>query len=164
MSRTRTFALFIPIVIVMIALDQVTKGWAASSLRMGVPGADLGLFRFELVHNTGAAFGMGQGAGIVFAVVAAAVVLFAILWLALGREHALLEVIGLSLVVAGGIGNCIDRLVTGYVVDFIKFTFIEFPVFNVADICVTCGVVLFLIALLKDAFSSDERSKEGAPR
>ena len=58
------------------------------------------------------------------------------------------EVVGLALVVGGGIGNAIDRFVLGYVVDFIDLTFMNFPVFNIADIGVTCGLVLFLVAWL----------------
>ena len=73
-------------------------------------------------------------------------------------------VVSLALVVAGGIGNCIDRLTTGYVVDFIRLTFIDFPVFNVADICVTCGVVLFLIALIRIEFASGADAKTGEGR
>lgn len=160
MSRKHTFAVFVPIVIVMVILDQMTKGWAASSLVRGVPAYDCGLFEFELVHNTGAAFGMGQGAGMIFIAVAAIITILAVLWLWLSPRRTALEVVGLSLVVAGGIGNCIDRLVTGYVVDFIKLTFVSFPVFNVADICVTCGVVLFLIGLIALLVTDREGSRK----
>lgn len=64
------------------------------------------------------------------------------------KDLCALEVVGLALVFAGGIGNAIDRFVLGYVVDYINFTFIDFPVFNIADIGVTCGIVLFLIGCL----------------
>lgn len=142
----------------MVVIDQVTKGWADASLRMGTPGANFGLFEFDLVHNTGAAFGMGQGASLFFVVIACATSVLAVVWLAQRRKNPLIEVLGLSLVVAGGIGNCVDRLVTGYVVDFIKLTFIDFPVFNIADICVTCGVILFLIAIVMLCLSPEERA------
>lgn len=154
LSRKRTFAVFIPVVLVMVAVDQATKGWAASSLQLGKPGASFGLFEFDLVHNAGAAFGLGQGAGLAFVGIALLITVLAIVWLAQKRPHGIVEVLGLSLVVAGGIGNCINRLLAGYVVDFIKLTFIDFPVFNVADICVTCGVALFLIAILTTSISS----------
>ena len=64
------------------------------------------------------------------------------------RERARIswpELIGLGLVIGGGIGNAIDRFVLGYVVDFIDLSFMDFPVFNIADIGVTCGLALFLI-------------------
>ena len=57
------------------------------------------------------------------------------------------QTVGIALIVAGGIGNAIDRFMQGYVVDFIEFSFIDFPVFNVADIGVTCGFVLLFIGL-----------------
>lgn len=161
LTRKRTFAVFIPVVVIMVIIDQATKGWAASSLQLGKPGANLGLFEFDLVHNTGAAFGMGQGAGLVFVAIAAFICIVAVAWLAQNRKHGVLEVIALSLIVAGGIGNCIDRLSTGYVVDFIKLTFIDFPVFNVADICVTCGVALFVIAFAMMSRSFGAGSQEG---
>lgn len=145
----------------MVIIDQATKGWAASSLQLGKPGANLGLFEFELVRNTGAAFGMGQGAGFIFIGIAAVVCIVVVAWLAQNRKHGMLEVIALSLLVAGGVGNCIGRLTDGYVVDFIKLTFIDFPVFNVADICVTCGVVLFIIALVTMSLSSEASPQEG---
>ena len=142
----------------MVIFDRLAKGWAVDHLRQGITGPDFGLVDFTLVHNMGAAFGMGQGAGIVFVAVAVVV------WLVVGKRHGALEVVSLALVVAGGIGNCIDRLTTGYVVDFIRLTFIDFPVFNVADICVTCGVVLFLIALIRIEFASGADAKTGEGR
>ena len=62
--------------------------------------------------------------------------------------------------VAGGIGNALDRFTLGYVVDFIETTFIDFPVFNVADIGVTCGFVLFVLGLLL-SFKASEAPSEG---
>ena len=155
MSRKRTFAVFIPIVLAMVIVDRLTKSWAVAHLRMGKADYDLGFVDLTLVHNEGAAFGMGQGSGAIFIAIAIVICACAIAWLAVRRKHGKLEVIALSLIVAGGIGNLIDRLTTGYVVDFIRFTFIDFPVFNVADICVTCGVVLFLVTVLvTDIFQS----------
>lgn len=158
MSRKTTFALFVPIVIAMVIVDRLAKSWAVDHLHQGAAGPDFGLVDLTLVHNTGAAFGMGQGSGVVFVAIAVAITIAVVVWLAVGKRHGALEVTALALVVAGGIGNCIDRLTTGYVVDFIRFTFIDFPVFNVADICVTCGVVLFLIAVVRTEFMSGSRA------
>ena len=72
----------------------------------------------------------------------------------------LFETVGFALVVAGGIGNAIDRFLLGYVVDFIEFAFFEFPVFNVADIGVTCGFVILIIGLIVDFSKGDESDKE----
>ena len=142
----------------MVILDRLAKGWAVDHLRQGVTGPEFGLVDLTLVHNKGAAFGMGQGAGIVFVALAVVICVAVVVWLVVGKRHGALEVVSLALVVAGGIGNCIDRLTTGYVVDFIRLTF------NVADICVTCGVVLFLIALIRIEFASGADAKTGEGR
>lgn len=63
-----------------------------------------------------------------------------------------MQLFSIGVVVAGGIGNAIDRFVTGYVVDFICFDFINFPVFNIADIGVTCGVVILVTIMLYYSF------------
>ena len=62
------------------------------------------------------------------------------------------QLILIAIIAAGGIGNAIDRLVTGYVVDFICFDFIDFPVFNIADIGVTCGITILAAILLYQSF------------
>lgn len=146
----------------MVAIDRLTKDWAAASLRLGRTGVDLGLVDLTLVHNEGAAFGMGQGSGPLFVVIALVVSALAIVWLAARKRPGALEVVGLSLVVAGGIGNLVDRLATGYVVDFIQLSFIDFPVFNVADICVTCGVALFIVALFTGGALAGQESSRSA--
>lgn len=160
MARKQTFALFIPIVVVMVIVDRLTKIWAADNLSFGMTGPSLGVVDMTLVHNLGAAFGMGQGNGWLFVGIAVVISIAAISWLALGKKHHPLEVAGLALLVAGGIGNLIDRLTTGYVVDFLHFTFFDFPVFNVADMCVTCGVVLFVISVLFTGLFADDQDDE----
>lgn len=137
-----------PLVIVLVVVDRLAKGWAAAHLRRGVDGPNFGPVDLTLVHNEGAAFGMGQGSGAIFVVIALVICVAALAWLVLVKRHYVLEIISLALIVAGGIGNLIDRLTTGYVVDFIRFAFVDFPVFNIADVCVTCGVVLFIIAFI----------------
>ena len=131
-----------------IALDQAVK----LSMNAHVAGSVLsdpiaGLFSLHLVHNTGGAWSMFSGAtaalGVFSIVMCVALAAFAV------HERARIswpELIGLGLVIGGGIGNAIDRFALGYVVDFIDLAFIDFPVFNIADIGVTCGLALFLIA------------------
>ena len=72
--------------------------------------------------------------------------------------------LGGALVVAGGIGNAIDRFIQGYVVDFIELSFMDFPVFHIADIGVTCGVVLIFIAVIFFWRGDDGASDEGEAR
>lgn len=132
----------------MVVVDRLSKAWAADALRMGEVGYDLGPIGLTLVHNYGAAFGLGEGNGWVFVAIAAVIMVGIVAWLLVVKQHGAVEVVSLALVAAGAVGNAIDRVTDAYVTDFIEFTFIDFPVFNVADICVTCGVVLFFITAL----------------
>ena len=135
---------------VWLALDIATKRMVADGevgqlLHEGIPG----LLDFRLVHNTGAAWGILGDSTFALGVFAIAFCAVLLVVAYLRREQAgLFEVVGFGLVLAGGIGNAIDRFTNGYVVDFIEATFIDFPVFNVADIGVTCGFVIIIIAVL----------------
>ncbi len=135
---------------------------AASSGNAAAQSFDFGLIDFTLVHNTGAAFGIGSQSTWLFIIIASVIVLGIILWLALSKNLKLGLVVALSLLAAGGIGNVVDRILFGYVVDFIEFTFIDFPVFNVADICVTAGVILLFIQVLFFGAATSSESAQAA--
>ena len=143
--------LYCAIAVIWWTLDRAAKGMADAVPPGTVIVPDvLGLFEFKLVHNTGAAWGMFSDSTTMLGAFSCLVcIAIAIYYLALrkGRGH-LLETIGLALVFAGGLGNAFDRLTMGYVVDFINATFMSFPVFNIADIGVTCGIALFLIGYM----------------
>lgn len=142
-----------------LAIDALSKHWADQGQVGELIGAGIpGIFDFRLIHNTGAAWGMLDDS--TFALGIFAVIFCALLLLLahLRREKAsVMEMVGFGMVLAGGIGNAIDRFANGYVVDFIETTFIDFPVFNVADIGVTCGFVILGIAY----FFLDGQNKEG---
>lgn len=107
-----------------------------------------GLFNFHYVHNTGAAFslfGDWEGARIFFIVLTGiALVGFFFVLLRYGKSSKLMSV-AFSLIIAGALGNWVDRILLGYVRDFIEFAFFEFPVYNVADISLCFGVALFAV-------------------
>ena len=151
--------LLVAIVVVWVALDQFTKSLVLGQvIGEQFAGPFLGLVDFRLVHNTGAAWGIFEGnpsALGVFSLVVCALLLAYFAWQR--NETNLVQTIGIGLIVAGGIGNVIDRFVQGYVTDFIEFSFFDFPVFNVADIGVTCGFVLLFVGL---ALSWREESKD----
>ena len=143
------------VALVCFALDRVTK----LAVQMSQDPAPFVGSRFEMplipgvlglsyVENTGAAFSMGEGFGAAFVLLALVVTVGAVAYLLRAEAVSKLEVIGLALVVGGAIGNAVDRAVFGYVVDFIATEFMEFPVFNVADIGITCGVVVAFIGFL----------------
>lgn len=150
LSKKRVFATFVVLAAVWLALDQLTKAAFNEVLLRSAPiEAVPGVLRFELVHNIGAAWGLFGGATVGLAILSAAVCTAVVIYLAkMWRQVNMLTVIGAALVVAGGVGNMIDRLAFGYVIDFISLAFMDFPVFNLADIGVTCGIVLFLIGLV----------------
>lgn len=142
-------AAFAVLVIAILALDQATKAAARALLPtthdvVVIPGV-VGL---RLVHNTGAAFGLLSGHVGAFLACAAVVIAVCVLWLALAHGHTRLETVALSMVCAGALGNVIDRAWQGGVTDMIRLLFIDFPVFNVADIAITCGFVLLMGTIL----------------
>lgn len=149
-SKKRVFVTFAVLAVAWIVLDQATKAAFSSFLQgSGAVAIIPGVLDAELVHNIGAAWGIFGGASAALAILSIAVCAFIIFYLVKMRERSsMVSVVGLSLVFAGGIGNMIDRLAFGHVIDFISLTFIDFPVFNVADIGVTCGLVLFLIGIV----------------
>lgn len=130
----------------VFALDQWTKAWAVAALQHRPPMEVLGsLVQFTFTRNSGVAFGLGAGTNFpfyLFSIAAAA----GILWVFLrGRVHRPAHQFALALVLGGALGNLVDRVTTGKVVDFILLSWREwdFPVFNVADSAVSVGVVLF---------------------
>ncbi|MEC4175871.1 signal peptidase II [Adlercreutzia sp. R21] len=148
--RGRNLAIFAPLAVAWFALDMATKAYFNTFPVGAVAGGPfLGLLQFRLAHNTGAAWGMfGDSTfalGIMSLLVCAALLAYLLIT---ARRASVLEVVGVALVFAGGLGNAVDRFTLGYVVDFIDTTFISFPTFNVADIGVTCGFVLFFAGML----------------
>ncbi len=144
---------FFGIAFVWVLYDRLTKLYFENSYALGqVSPLDYLVVRFRLVHNTGMAWGLfGDSTfmlGIISLLVCAAIIaLFLMYEKVFLRPPTLVESAALGLVLAGGVGNAIDRFLQGYVIDFLEFTFIDFPVFNIADIGVTCGFALILICM-----------------
>ncbi len=137
--------------IVLLALDRFTKHLAISGLKDTV-GIDIipGALRLEYLENTGAAFGVMQGMQSVLLVVTL-IVLLGIIYIYFkipaDKKYFLLRIIAVF-IVAGAIGNMIDRFLYNYVVDFIYFSLIDFPVFNVADCYITLSVLFLFVLIL----------------
>lgn len=154
-------------VVILTLLDQWTKKWAVLHLA-GQPDIILikGVFQLHYLENKGAAFGIFQNQRIIFLILTI-VYLLAAGWFYLKiprkKKYLFLHVITV-LLTGGAIGNFIDRLLNGYVVDFFYFSLIDFPVFNVADIFVVAafiGVALSLLVIYKeDDFSFLGRKKQ----
>ena len=149
MPSLRRVALLIGVI---IALDQVTKSWAVSALDDGRIIHVLWTLQFSLGFNSGFAFSQGQGLGPFIGVVAFVAIGFLVR--SMVTAHSALMRYGLAGIVAGAIGNVVDRVfrgdgwLHGKVVDFIDFQW--FPIFNVADSSITIGASLMLIAVWRD--------------
>lgn len=161
--RVRNIVLMCIIVVAWLVADQITKAHfdnfqVGENLGSPLPG----IIQFTLVHNTGGAWGMLGDSTWLLAIASIVVCIVAIAYIAITPTLSLAADIGLSLIIAGGIGNLLDRLLNGYVIDFIEPAFIDFPVFNIADIGVTCGVVIFIAALLFEWMQGDDEAKGDA--
>jgi len=133
----------------LFALDQLTKLWTLQTLKPGGPIPLIpGVLELFYVENRGAAFGILQNRQWFFILITAVVTGGVLLLLPkIPRDRHFLPLrLCLLFITAGALGNVFDRLVRGYVVDFIYFKLIDFPVFNVADIYVTCSA--FTLAFL----------------
>ena len=138
-------------VVVLLIADQYTKHLAVANLKGGHDVIIIDkVLRLHYLENKGAAFGMFQNRQIVFAVVAVVMVVFvALMYKRIPHTNRYFLIrFSAVLVVAGAIGNVIDRMLLNYVVDFIYFELINFPVFNVADIYVVVACILFAIGIL----------------
>lgn len=145
-ARARRLALFALAAAAVVALDQLSKAAARSALVPGEPVTLVpGMMDLNLVYNTGAAFSLGEGGGPLFVLLAAAILVAGAVVAWRRADVPLPLVLTVAAVAGGGAGNAIDRVALGAVTDFFKTTFVDFAVFNVADIFVTCGVVLAVV-------------------
>lgn len=136
--------------VLLVALDQVTKRLAYTYLQPigSVPVTTF--FSLTYLENSGAAFGVLYGARwffIVFTIVALGYMIYLYRSVPSGKPHHWTK-IALILFISGAIGNFIDRLFFGPVIDFFHVTFINFPVFNIADIFITVGAVIYAATTL----------------
>ena len=149
-NRTRHRAIYLILAVCLIVFDQITKKIVLARL-VGQPYVLIeGVFEFRYLENRGAAFGILQNSNPFFLVIAV-VILIVVLWcflrLPAGRHYLPMN-IALLLLFSGAIGNMIDRIFRRFVVDFIYFRLIDFPIFNVADIYVTISAFLLFILVI----------------
>jgi len=143
MARTSYFSL----TLILLIIDRLTKWWISSTLDFGVPNNLIGnVIRLTRVHNDGGAFGIFPGGGIVFLVVSAVVSLILFLILLTMQIDSRLIRTGMAFVLAGALGNLVDRIQWGYVLDFFEIR--GFPIFNVADACITVGAGFIVLAIV----------------
>ena len=143
------------IAVILIAIDRITKNWAAQALASGDIAVIDKVLYFRYTENTGVAFSMFSDNRWVLVGITSVMLIVALAFFLSGKIKDKLELFALSLIIAGGVGNLIDRLSLGYVIDFIDVRIINFAIFNVADMCITIGAILVCIA----AFAAEKREK-----
>ena len=130
--------------------DQALKYWVTANIELvdGFKPLIPGFIRLSNIQNSGAAFSFLEGARWLF-VVLCVIFVAAVIWLLIKRIIATPGARWAAVfIMAGALGNCIDRVISGYVVDMLEFEFVRFPGFNLADIFITVGAIVFCICLL----------------
>lgn len=147
-KRVKLLILTFFLTIGLVAIDQITK-YLATQFLLPVGNAPFIPYVVELqyVLNDGAAFSLFSGNRFLLIGVTSVALLVLAGYLIIKKPENKFEYCAWVLVLAGGIGNLIDRVINGVVVDFFSFLFVDFAVFNVADIYVTCGVALLIITI-----------------
>lgn len=164
----------------LVALDQLLKLWIVGAFPMSAGAirsyinvgiGDFGIFSITHIRNNGAGWSI-LGGKTVFLIALTSVILVAIIIYLVIKRRTIgkTELLALSFIAAGGFGNLIDRfrmLIEGTdafpgVIDYIKLDFIDFPVFNFADCCVTVGAILFCVAVIVEEIKSSKLKKAAA--
>ncbi|MBN2959856.1 MAG: signal peptidase II [Streptococcus gordonii] len=144
--------IIIPLTIVLlIVLDQLVKWAIVSNIKLGeVKGFIPSIMSLTYLQNTGAAFSILENQQWLFTIITLLVIGGAIWYLIKNIKGSFWLISGLTLIIAGGLGNFIDRLRQGFVVDMFQVDFINFAVFNVADTYLTFGVLIMLLVIIKE--------------
>ena len=158
--ETKSYVIYSLIVIIGIVLDQITK-WLAATYLKKVPTVPIieDVLHLTYVENRGAAFGILSEHRWVFITISSIAIIAIGAYVFLGFAQKKLYAISLTVILSGGIGNMIDRIFLGYVIDFIDFRLINFAVFNGADSFVCVGAGLLILALILDIINEYKKAK-----
>ncbi len=145
-----------------ITIDQISKILATAFL-MPVKSVPIikDVLHLTYLTNKGAAFGMLADARWVFMIISTVAILGMLFYLYAGFSDKKLYTVSIALIISGGIGNMIDRIALGYVVDFIDFALIDFAIFNIADSFVCVGAGLLILALILDIVAEAKAKRKG---
>lgn len=172
-KKPRDYILYTVIIAVGIILDQITKWLAVENLqKLNTLPLIEDVLHLTYVENRGAAFGMFADSRWIFILISAVAIVGFALYLYFGHATNNIYAVAISLVVSGGVGNMIDRLALGYVVDFIDCRFVKypvfgesgvyfntFPVFNGADSFVCVGAGLLMLALILEMIAESKAAR-----
>ncbi len=174
-KRPTDYILYTSVIVLGIILDQITKWLSVENLKeIDTLPLIKDILHLTYVENRGAAFGMMADQRWVFILISSVAIIGFTLYLYLGHADGPLYAIGMSLVISGGIGNMIDRIGLGYVVDFIDCRFVKypvfteggaiwrtFPVFNGADSFVCVGAGIIVLAVILEMIAEIKGKKNG---
>lgn len=151
-------ALSLAAIIILTAIDRLTKHIAVATVKVNGPIEFLfGAFQFRYVENMGAAFSSFSNSTKALSVVTVIILAGCLVLLLSKRLKPMFLNVCLVLIIAGGVGNVIDRILYGYVVDFIEPLFIEFAVFNFADCCITVGAFMVIFYELYELITEKKK-------
>jgi signal peptidase II len=147
---------------ILIFIDQIIKVWAVNVLK---PAVTLDFFSiggkeilgFRYAENTGAAFSSFSNSGIFLTIVISLILIGVMAYAFTDKRKTFFKSLCFVMIMAGGIGNLIDRIKQGYVVDYIEVRFFDFAIFNFADILIVVGAIMLFIYLFIDEMSMDKK-------
>ena len=148
-NKFQTKLYFVSLSFIIILIDQFTKYLMFFNYNIYV-NKDLVLFKLDFVKNYGAAFNIFSGSRIFLSIIS---IIFSILLLYLilrKNTSKSIDMYSYSFILAGTVGNGLDRIIKGFVIDFINLNFIDFPVFNIADISINIGFIILLYNIFKN--------------
>ena len=148
------------IIAVFVAIDQLIKLLVIEYLEPigSLPLID-GIIRLKYAENTGAAFGSFKEKTSFLSIFTLILIIYGIIYLLRKKRKPDFEYVCIIMIIAGGLGNLIDRLFRSFVVDYIEPLFIDFAIFNFADILVTCGCIALAIWMIYDVYRESKKEK-----
>lgn len=148
------------IIALFVAIDQLIKLLVIEHLKPigSLPLID-GIIRLKYAENTGAAFGSFREKTFFLSIFTLILIIIGIAYLLLKKRKLDFEYVCITLIISGGLGNLIDRVFRGFVVDYIEPLFIDFAIFNFADILVTCSCIALAIWMIYDVYRESKKEK-----
>ncbi len=144
------------VLIACIIFDLIAKKFTVGIDKDAIPG----FFKFLYTQNTGAAWSMFSGSTVALIIISVIIIALLGVYVFASKTKNALFYVSLGLIVGGAVGNLIDRIFLGYVRDFIKLEFMNFPIFNTADCFLTVGVVCLVIYYLIEVIKESKKKKE----
>lgn len=159
------FVFSLILMVILTVVDQIIKLAVDSKIDMGkiievVKFGDVKIFSLTHIRNSGAAWSIMEGKTWFLIVLPIVVCLVGLVYMYKIRNGSKIELISLSMLVAGGVGNLIDRIRMSEVIDYIKFEPVNFPIFNFADICVVIGAILFCVSIFISDMEKEKQKKQ----